>query len=230
MTLIKRAEKYRKVEVNFIPEVMNVVAQALYDGIFQTSNQNVSEEYLTKLGFTEQALTTYLNALVKVRQALVTGELTGDKRTAARNLYVPAGVAQMLVGLGEVFVGNYQITPKELGKTEIANIDWKMLKTFSDILIRLDRVLFSSKNILIPERSGDVDVMVLCVEEVTDTATLIVHANAKEDGLHPLKQAFALMAGIKLAKQAMEVVYPAEIPVNDWRSTIYDTFSKKVDQ
>lgn len=229
-TIIKRSESIRKIEVAFNPEVMHVVAQAVYDGCFQTSNQNVNEDYLTKLGFTESALETYLKSLVTVRQALVTGQLKGHERTKARNLYVPAGVAQMLVGLGEVQVGHYVITPRELSNVELTNIDWKSLEEFSLILVRMDRIVSSAKNILVPERSGDSDIMVLCVVDINGDTALRVHANAKEDNLHPLKQAYALMAGTKLVKDVMDVVYPAEIPVNDWRSTIYDVFSKKIDR
>lgn len=230
MTFIKRENKYREIKVNFIPEVMDVVAQAIYDGVFQTSNQAINEEYLTKIGFTEDNLKFYLEQLVVIRQALVTNGLKGKERTDARNLYVPAGVAQMLVGLGEVNVGCYHIIPRELTEKELGNIDWKKLKDFSETLIRMDRILAVAKNILIPERSGDVDIMVLCVEEVQDTVTMIVHANADEKKSHPLKQAYALMAGIKLVNDQMEVCYPSEIPVNDWRSSIYDAFSKKVDK
>ena len=231
MTFIKRDNKFREIQVNFVPEVMQVVAQAIYDGVFQTSNQNVNEEYLTRLGFTEEELEWYLSQLVVVRQALVTNGLKGKQRTDARNLYVPAGVAQMLVGLGEVNVGSYHIVPRELTEEELGNINWERLKDFSDTLIRMDRVLAVAKNILVPERSGDVDIMVLCVEEVADDTTrLIAHANANENNSHPLKQAFALMAGIKLVNDQMEVCYPSEIPVNDWRSSIYDAFSTKVDK
>lgn len=231
MTFIKRENKFREIQVNFVPEVMQVVAQAIYDGVFQTSNQNVNEEYLTRLGFTEEELEWYLSQLVVVRQALVTNGLKGKQRTDARNLYVPAGVAQMLVGLGEVNVGSYHIIPRELTEEELGNINWERLKDFSDTLIRMDRVLAVAKNILVPERGGDVDIMVLCVEEVADDTTrLIAHANANENNSHPLKQAFALMAGIKLVNDQMEVCYPSEIPVNDWRSSIYDAFSTKVDK
>ena len=166
MTFIKRENKFREIQVNFVPEVMQVVAQAIYDGVFQTSNQNVNEEYLTRLGFTEEELEWYLSQLVVVRQALVTNGLKGKQRTDARNLYVPAGVAQMLVGLGEVNVGSYHIVPRELTEEELGNINWERLKDFSDTLIRMDRVLAVAKNILVPERSGDVDIMVLCVEKV----------------------------------------------------------------
>ena len=230
MTLIKRESSKRRITVDFIPEVMTVVSQAIYDGVFQTSNQSVNEEYLTKLGFTEVALEEYLTTLVKVRQGLVTGSLTGANRTIARNLYVPAGVAQMLVGLGEVEVGLYQIVPRELTSEEVSNINWKELQDFSDILIRMERILSVAKNILIPERSGDIDIMVLCVQEVEDRVTLTLHANADVLKSHPLKQAFALMAGIKLVNDQMDVCYPGEIPITDWRSTIYDAFSKKVDK
>jgi hypothetical protein len=230
MTLIKRNEQITKVEVKFVPEVMEVVAQAIYDACFQTSNQSVNEDYLESIGFTEQSLESYLKTLVIVRQALVTGELKGRERTKARNLYVPAGVAQMLVGLGEVHVGNYIITPGELGKEEVAKINWTQLEKFSATLVRLERIISCSKNILVPDRSGDSDIMVLCVDRLDSTVALKVHANASESGLHPLKQAFALMAGIKLVNDLFDVVYPSEIPVNDWRSTIYEAFSKKVDR
>lgn len=228
--VIRKAKTTTEVKVKLEPEVMEVAARAIYDGLFLTSRE-VNESKLIEIGFNESDLAKYLKMLVKIRVGLITGQVKGASRSDAKNLYVPAGIAQILVAIGEVEVGSYTIVPDELSGDEFAEIDWKFAQSFSDTLLRMRQILTSVKNILIPERSGDVDVMALVVSKSDDRdATLAVHANADVNNLHPVKQAFALLAGIKLVKEHLEILYPNELVVDDYRSALEDVFSKKIDQ
>lgn len=228
--LIRKATTNTTVKVKLEPEVMEVAARAIYDGVFLTS-RDVNESFITSIGFNEDDLSKYLKMLVKIRVGLITSQVRGAQRSDAKNLYVPAGIAQILVAIGEVEVGSYTIVPDELSGDEFAEIDWKFAQNFSDVLLRMRNLLTSVKNILIPERSGDADVMALIVCKSDDRdATLAVHANADVSGLHPVKQAFALLAGIKLVKEHLEILYPNELVVDDYRSALEDVLSKKVDQ
>lgn len=227
--LIRKAKTTTEVRVKLEPEVMAVAARAIYDGVFLTS-RDVNETFLTSIGFEEEALTKYLKTLIRIRAGLVTSQIKGFHRSDAKNLYVPAGIAQILVAIGEVEVGSYQIVLDELSDDELAEIDWKFAQDFSDVLLRMNKLLTSVKNILVPEHSGDADVMALIVAKTDDRdATLAVHANANETGLHPVKQAFALLAGIKLVRDHLEILYPNELVVDDYRSALEEVLSRKTD-
>jgi len=216
------------VKVILEPKVMEVASRAIYDGVFLTSS-DVNEKHLTSIGFTEENLTKYLQSLVTIRVGLVTQQIRGVRRSHAKNYYVPAGIAQMLVAIGEVEIGSYTIQPEELSDIALANIDWEFVQEFSDTLLRMKKLLSSVKNILVAERSGDASVMALIVSQVdTRDAVLSAHANADEKALHPVKQAFALLAGIKLAQDHLEILYPNEVVVDDYRSALEEAFSNKV--
>lgn len=226
--LIRKAKSTTEVKVKLEPEVMTLAARAIYDGVFLTSRE-VNETYLEEIGFTEASLGKYLKMLVRIRNGLVTSQIKGKERSDAKNLYVPAGIAQMLVAIGEVEIGSYTIVPDELSENELAEIDWKFARDFSDTLLRMARLLTTVKNILIPERSGDADVMALVVSKCNDRdVTLAVHANADANELHPVKQAFALLAGIKLCKDHLEILYPNELVVDDYRSALEEVLREKV--
>lgn len=229
-SIIRKAKTITEVKVKLEPDVMDVAARAIFDGLFLTS-RDVNEAFVESIGFSETSLAKYLKMLVRIRVGLITTQVRGADRTTAKNLYVPAGIAQVLAAIGEVEIGSYNIVPDELSKDELAEIDWKFAQGFSDTLLRMRQILTSVKNILIPERSGDSDVMALIVSKYDDRdTTLAVHANADLNGLHPVKQAFALLAGIKLVKEHLEVLYPNELVVDDYRSALDDVFSKKIDQ
>ena len=228
MSMIYKQKEKRTIEVNLEPTVMEVVATAIYDGVFMTS-QEVSEERLEKVGFTEELLSSYLKDIVLVRQMWVTGQLKPKQRDIARNLYVPAGVAQMLAAIGNVKVGPFEILLAPLSEEAVANINWNDLVDFSDVLVRMSQLLASSKNIINSPLDGDVEVMSLIVTTLTSfDTTLGVHCNSQEP--HPVKQAFALMAGIKLANDQLEILYPAELSVSDYRGALRDVLSSKVDR
>ena len=228
MSMIYKQKEKRTIEVNLEPTVMEVVATAIYDGVFMTS-QEVSEERLEKVGFTEELLSSYLKDIVLVRQMWVTGQLKPKQRDIARNLYVPAGVAQMLAAIGNVKVGPFEILLAPLSEEAVANINWNDLVDFSDVLVRMSQLLASSKNIINSPLDGDVEVMSLIVTTLTSfDTTLGVHCNSQEP--HPVKQAFALMAGIKLANDQLEILYPAELSVSDYRGALRDALSSKVDR
>lgn len=228
-TKIQKLKEKVTVKVKLQPEAMEFVALAIYDGVFMTS-RDIPEKQLEERGFSQSNLKKYLTTLVQIRQALINDQLKGQQRTEARNLYVPAGVAQMLVSIGEVEVGSYFICPEELSQKELTNIDWSFMRKFSHTLLSMRNLLVSVKEILIPKREGDIDVMSIIVAQASeDSCVLGVHANAN-DGIAPIKQALALMAGIKLANDYCEILYPNEYHISDYRSPIYEIFSKKTDQ
>lgn len=232
MTTLRKSLEQTRIEVQLVPNVMNVVAEAIFDGIFLTSNDDVSEERLERIGFTQDSLAKYLRQLVAIRWQLVTQQISAPNRAKAKQLYVPAGVAQMLTMIGNVEIGNYSIKLRALTDAEIGNVNWKEVEDFSDLLLRMKGIVSSVKFILMPKEEGDVSVMSLIVDkcDIRD-ATLSVHANADEANLHPVKQAFALMAGIKLVNEdRFGIVYPSNLFVDSYRANLRDAFKAKVDQ
>lgn len=232
MITLRKSITETTIEVQLVPNVMDVVSEAIYDGIFMTSNSNVSEARFEEMGFTQEALSKYLRQLVAIRWQLVTQQITAQNRAKAKQLYVPAGVAQMLTMIGEVEVGNYSIKLRALTDEEIGKVDWKEVEEFSFLLLRMREFVCSAKYILMPKQEGDVSVMSMIIDRCdTRDAEISVHANADETQLHPVKQAFALMAGIKLVNEdRFGIVYPSNLFVDDYRANLVDAFKNKVDQ
>ncbi len=232
MTTLRKSLELTRIEVQLVPNVMDIVAEALYDGVFMTSNQNVSEKRLEEQGFTQESLAKYLRQLVAIRWQLVTQQISAQNRSKARQLYVPAGVAQMVTCIGKIEVGNYSIDLRALTDDEISKVDWKQVEDFSDLLLRMRDMISSRKGILMPKVEGDISVMSLIVDKCDNRdATLSVHANADESGLHPVSQAFALMAGIKLVNESrFEILYPSNLFVDGYRANLTEAFNTKVDQ
>lgn len=231
MTFVRKQLKQTTIKVQLEPKVMEVVGAAIYDGVFLTSNQ-ISEDYLAQRGFTQAGLTDYLIQLVSVRWGLVTSQLTAKQRAIAKQLYVPAGVAQMLTCIGNVQVGNYQIELRDLTDQELAAINWTQLQNFSDVLLELERLCASVKYILMPKVEGDRDTMAMMIDRVdARDCEISAHAQADVENLHPVKQAFALMAGLKLVEEErFGILYPIQSRVDGFRTHIYGALSEKVDR
>lgn len=229
---IRKQINLTTIKVQLQPEVMDVVGAAIYDGVFLTS-KTLSEDYLENMGFTQSDLCAYLKSLVYVRWALITDQLNAKERSMAKQLYVPAGVAQMLVAIGKVEVGNYFVELRDLTEEEKASeINWTQLQKFSDVLLQLRQICASVKYILIPKEEGDRDVMCMLIDRVDDRqAEISAHAQADVSALHPVKQAFALMAGLKLVEdERFGILYPIQSRVDGFKDCLIETFSNKVDQ
>lgn len=228
---IRKEIKQTTINVQLQPEVMDVVGAAIYDGVFLTS-KTLSEDYLEKMGFDQLSLCDYLKSLVYVRWALVCNQLNAKEKSMAKQLYVPAGVAQMLVAIGNVEVGSYFVKLRDLTEEEkTSEINWTQLQKFSDVLLQLRQVCASVKYILIPKEEGDRDVMCMVIDRVENRqAEISAHAQADVSALHPVKQAFALMAGLKLLEdERFGILYPIQSRVDGFRDCIVETFSNKVD-
>lgn len=232
MATLRKSLEQTSIEVQLVPSIMDVVAEAIYDGVFMTSNNSVSEEKFEKIGFTQDSLSKYLRQLVAIRWQLVTQQISAQNRSKAKQLFVPAGVAQMLTMIGNIEVGNYSVKLRALTDEEIRKVDWKEVEDFSNLLLRMKEFVSSAKFILMPKQDGDVSVMSLIIDKCdTRDATLSVHANADESKLHPVKQAFALMAGIKLVNEdRFGIIYPSNLFVDGYRASLKDAFEAKVDQ
>lgn len=227
---IRKNLQTTEIKVQLQTEVMDVVGAAIYDGVFMSS-QNLSEAYLAEHGFTQEALTEYLEALVKVRWGLITNQLDASERAKAKQLYVPAGVAQMLTHIGNVEVGNYLISLRDLTADEKAGIDWTKLQKFSDVLLGLRNICASVKYILVPKAEGDRDTMSMLIDRVDAyDCDISAHASSDINALHPVKQAFALMAGLKLVNEdKFGILYPMQSRVDGFKSCLRDALSTRVD-
>lgn len=229
---IRKQINQTKIKVQLQPEVMDVVGAAIYDGVFLTS-KTLSEDHLENMGFNQLDLCAYLKSLVYVRWGLVTGQLNAKERSIAKQLYVPAGVAQMLVSIGKVEVGHYLIELRDLTEEEkTSEINWAQLQKFSDVLLQLRQVCASVKYILMPKEEGDRDVMSMIIDRVEDSeAEISAHAQADTSALHPVKQAFALMAGLNLLEdERFGILYPIQSRVDGFRDCLIETLRNKVDQ
>lgn len=227
---VRKDLKTTEIKVQLQPEVMEVVGAAIYDGVFMSS-QNLSESYLADKGFTQEALVHYLETLVMVRWGLITNQLDAKERGIAKQLYVPAGVAQMLTHIGNVELGSYLISLRDLTAEEAAGIDWTMLQDFSDVLLGLREVCASVKYILVPKAEGDSDTMSMLIDRVdVRDCEISAHVSSDVNKLHPVKQAFALMAGLKLVnEERFGILYPMQSRVDGYRSCLRDALSTKVD-
>lgn len=232
MTMLRKSLDQTTVEVQLLPNVMDFVAESVYDGVFLSSNNNISEKWFEEMGFTQEALSKYLRNLVYIRWQLVTQQITPQNRSKAKQLFVPGGIAQMLACIGEIEVGNFSVKLRALTDDEIRKVDWKQVEDFSLILLRLRDYISSVKYILVPKIEGDLAVMSLIIDRCDERdATMSVHTNADITGIHPVKQAFALMAGIKLVNEdRFGILYPSNLFVDNFRANLKDAFSSKVDQ